>query len=68
MPLAKHPIPGFEIGMIIKEKFNLEGTISPCSINDFDFAAIRPENSSLDTEKISQYIKPVSFEESLDVF
>ena len=65
---GRTPHTRFEIGMIIKEKFNLEGTISPCSINDFDFAAIRPENSSLDTEKISQYIKPVSFEESLDVF
>ena len=65
---GKTPLSRFEIGMVIKEKFNLGGSITPCSIRDFDFAAIRPENSSLDTSKICQYIKPVSFEDSLEVF
>lgn len=58
----------FEMGKIIQRKFDLGGEIIPCSIRDFDFAAARPQNSSLDVSKISQYVRSVSFEESLDVF
>ena len=47
---GKTPHTRFEIGMIIKEKFNLKGTISPCSIQDFDFAATS-HKISLDTGK-----------------
>jgi len=61
----------YEFAKMIAEKFNLDKTLlKPAIIQDMNWNAIRPKDSSLDVSKAKEILenKPEKIEYSLDVF
>ncbi len=52
----------YDFGMFLAKTFGLDHTlISPCSVDDFNFKAIRPKKMSLNTKKVSSVLGGMPF-------